>query len=279
MFAFAWVAPAQPALVQTEWSMRVQSRKRTKRLRGPVQQFSARLAALRVLIEDDPAVAGDQALKLIEEYLESLARSYGYRDDGSMGRYAMFLRGRSEEGGVPDELLDRIEGYTQVRNCLAHTYGLQTNPALAMELLGFVEQLLKHDATTAAQLMTRDVRSIRASERLVRARDLMLKDGYGRLPVLSDAGEIAGLLTERDIVAAQVLAERAGRPLGVLTVAEALPTDAAERIALVSPDTSREAVADLLRRPGVIACLVRAIGKSNEPPIGIITHADLLYRM
>jgi hypothetical protein len=26
-------------------------------------------------------------------------------------------------------------------------------------------------------------------------------------------------------------------------------------------------------------CLVRAIGKANAPPIGIITHADLLYRM
>lgn len=258
----------------------MQSRKRSKRPRGPVQQFSVRLAALRVSIEDDPAAAGDQALKLIEEYLESLARSYGYRDDGSMGRYAMFLRGRSKDGGgVPDELLDRIEGYTQVRNCLAHTYGLQTSPALTIELLGFVEQLLKHDATTAAQLMTRDVRSIRASERLVRARDLMLKDGYGRLPVLGEAGEIAGLLTERDIVAAQVLAERTGRPLGALTVAEALPDDAPERIALVAPDTSRDAVADLLRRPGVIACLVRVIGQANEPPIGIITHADLLYRM
>jgi len=259
----------------------VQSRKRTKRPRGPVQQFSGRLAALRVLIEDDPAAAGDQALKLIEEYLESLARSYGYRDDGSMGRYAMFLRGRSKDsgGGVPDELLDRIEGYTQVRNCLAHTYGLQTSPVLAAELLGFVEQLLKHDATTAAQLMTRDVRSIRASERLVRARDLMLKDGYGRLPVLGEAGGIAGLLIERDIVAAQALSERAGRPLGALTVAEALPDDAAERIALVSPDTSRDSVADLLRCPGVIACLVTAGGQANEQPIGIITHADLLYRM
>src|SRR6476659_1382505 len=185
----------------------MQSRKRTKRARGPVQQFSGRLAALRVLLEDDPAEAGDQALKLIEEYLESLARSYGYRDDGSLGRYAMFLRGRSKNGGgVPDELLGRIEVYTQVRNCLAHTYGLQTSPVLAAELLDFVEQLLKRDATTAAQLMTRDVRSIRVSERLVRARDLMLKDGYGRLPVLSDSGEIAGLLPERDIVAAQALA-------------------------------------------------------------------------
>lgn len=52
-----------------------------------------------------------------------------------------------------------------------------------------------------------------------------------------------------------------------------------ERITLVSPDTSRDAVADLLRRPGVIARLVTAVGKAHESPIGIITHADLLYRM
>jgi CBS domain-containing protein len=231
-----------------------------------VQQYSGRLAALRALLEDDPAEAGDQALKLVEEYLESLARSYGYRDDGSMGRYAMFLRRRDRNGGgLPEDLLDRIEGYTQVRNCLAHTYGLQTSPALAAELLGFVEQLLKQEATAAAQLMTRDVRLIRASERLTQARDLMLKDGYGRLPVLGDTGGLAGLLTERDIVAAQARAERAGRSLG--------------RIALVAPDTTRDAVVELLRRPDVIACLVTATGAADERPIGIITHADLLYRM
>lgn len=258
----------------------MQPRKRTKRPRGSAQQLSGRLAALRALLEDDPASAGDQALKLIEEYLESLAHSYGYRDDGSMGRYAMFLRGRNRDGdGVPDDLLDRIEGYTQVRNCLAHTYGLQTSRALAAELLGFVEQLLKLDATTAARLMTRDVQAVSASERLTRARDLMLRSGYGRLPVIGDSGGIAGLLTERDIVAAQALAERAGRGLGALTVAEALPEDTAERIALVAPGASRDEVAELLRRRGVIACLVTATGSADEPPTGIITHADLLYRM
>ena len=257
----------------------MESRKR-KRPRGAAQQWSGRLAALRTLLDEDPAAAGDQALKLIEEYLEGLARGYGYRDDGGMGRYAAVLRRRDRDGGgVPDDLLDRIEGYTQVRNCLAHTYGLQTSPALAAELLGFVEQLLKQDATTAARLMTRDVLSVRASERLARARDLMLKDGYGRLPVLGDAGGIAGLLTERDIVAAQAEADRAGHSLGALTVAEVLPDDAAERIALVAPDASRDEVAELLRRHDVVACLVTATGSSDEPPIGIITHADLLYRM
>jgi CBS domain-containing protein len=260
--------------------MDMQRKKRTKRPRGSAQQLSGRLAALRALLEGDPASAGDQALKLIEEHLETLARGYGYRDDGSMGRYAMFLRGHSRDGGgVPDDLLDRIESYTQVRNCLAHTYGLQTSPALAAELLGFVEQLLKLDATTAARLMTREVQVIRDTERLTRGRDLMLRGGYSRLPVVGEAGGIAGLLTERDIVAAQALAERAGHGLGALTVAEALPEDADERIALVRPGASRDEVADLLRRRGVIACLVTATGGADEPPIGIITHADLLYRM
>jgi CBS domain-containing protein len=257
----------------------MQPKKRAKRPRGSVQQLSGRLAALRASLEEDPASAGDQALKLIEEYLETMARGYGYRDDGSMGRYAMFLRGHNRDGGVPDDLLDRIDGYTQVRNCLAHTYGLQTSPALAAELLGFVEQLLKLDAATAARLMTRDVQVIRDTERLTRARDLMLRSGYGRLPVVGEAGGLVGLLTERDIVAAQALAERAGRGLGALTVAEALPEDAVERIALVRPDASRDEVAELLRRRGVIACLVTATGSADEPPIGIITHADLLYRM
>ncbi|HEU5103061.1 MAG TPA: CBS domain-containing protein [Roseiflexaceae bacterium] len=254
--------------------------KKRKRPRGSAQQLSGRLAALRASLDDDPASTGDQALKLIEEYLEELARAYGYRDDGSMGRYAMFLRGRSRDGlSVPDELLDQIEGYTQLRNCLAHTYGLQTSPALAAELLGFIEQLLKLDATTAARLMTRDVQIIRASERLTRARDLMLRTGYGRLPVVGEQGGIAGLLTERDIVAAQVLAERTGRELGTLTVAEALPEDADERIALARPEASRDEVAERLRRRGVVACLVTANGSADETPIGIITHADLLYRM
>jgi CBS domain-containing protein len=107
----------------------------------------------------------------------------------------------------------------------------------------------------------------------------MLKGGYGRLPVLRDDDGIVGLLTERDVVAAQALAERSGRALNALAVAEALPEDAADRIALVPPDASRNQVAELLRRPGIVACLVTPNGDADEPPSGIITHADLLYHM
>ncbi|MBK9713161.1 MAG: CBS domain-containing protein [Kouleothrix sp.] len=251
------------------------SRKRSKHPQGPVQQFSRRLVALHTLLDSDPAAVGDQALKLLEEYLESLAHGYGYRGEGSLGRYAMFLRGRD---GLPADMLDRLDSYTQVRNCLAHTYGLQASPALAAELLDFAERLLKQEATTAAELMTRDVQTVGAADRLPGVRDLMLSHGYGRLPVLHD-GKIVGLLIERDVVAAQVLAEQSKRPLAALTVADALPDDAAERIVMVSPGTTREAVTDLLRRAGIVACLVTPSGSADQAPVGIITPADLLYRL
>src|SRR5215510_6898090 len=136
--------------------------KRKIRSPAPAQHFGGRLAALHTLLEKDAAAAGDQAIKLIEEYLESLAHAYGYQGEGSMGRYVMFLRGRD---ALHDQLLDQADGYTQVRNCLAHTYGLQVSPTLAAELLDFVGLLLKQDGVTAEQLMTRDVRVVAATER------------------------------------------------------------------------------------------------------------------
>jgi CBS domain-containing protein len=234
------------------------------------------LASLRTLLEQNPAAAGDQAIKLLEEYLESLAYTYGYQGEGSLGRYAMFLRGRD---ALPDQVLHQADSYTQVRNCLAHTYGLQVSPALAAELLDFVGLLLKQGGVTAEQLMTHDVRVVAATERLARARDVMLSGGYGRLPVLRDGDGIVGLLTERDVVIAQAQAERAGRALSALSVADALPADAADRVAFAPRNAARDTIVELLRRPGVVACLVTPDGSDDQQPIGIITAADLLYRM
>lgn len=238
--------------------------------------YAERLTVLRELLLTEPAAAGDQALKLLEEYLEQLSHTQGYHGDASLGRSVTFLRGRDV---LDQDLLNRAEGYTQVRNCIAHTYGLQTSPALAEELIDFIQLLLKHSAPSAAHLMTRSIRSVAPNEPLQRVRDLMLREGYGRLPVVQPNDGVVGLLTERDVVAAQARAERGGSSLAKLRVADALPDDAQTRCVFVAPDASRGDVLELLRDPAVIACLVTPHGTAQETPIGIITHADLLYQM
>ncbi|HET9220867.1 MAG TPA: hypothetical protein VFO07_00100, partial [Roseiflexaceae bacterium] len=62
-------------------------------------------------------------------------------------------------------------------------------------------------------------------------------------------------------------------------VADALPVDAASRLAFASPRTERNTIVELLQRRGVVACLVTPDGSADKLPIGIITAADLLYRM
>ncbi len=234
----------------------------------PIEGFVRRLLALRALLTHDTAAAGDQALKLLEEYLEELARRYGYADEGSLRRYAMFLRGRD---ALPDDVLNRAETYTDARNALAHTYGLQTTPELAAELVEFVDSIVREGGETAEQLMSQSVRTVAASATIERARDLMVGGGYGRLPVLDETPQIVGVLTERDLLGA-IAAHRS-------RVADALPPDARATFVTVLPSTSRDELVTLLGRQEVVACLVTHSGTSRETPLGIITHADLLYRV
>lgn len=238
--------------------------------------FARRLAHLRGLLADAPAEAGDQGLKLLEEYLEHLALSTGYHDDtGSIGRYAGWLRRRGPLGA---DVLDRAETYAQIRNCLAHSYGLQTSPALAAEIVDFLAGLIREETATAARMMSTHVRAIAEGAPLREARDMMLRDGFGRLPVLRD-GAVVALLTERDLVAAEAGAERAGGLIDGLSVAQALPAGARKRVAVVAADAPYDAVLDALRRPGVEALIVTRDGARGQRPIGIITPADVLYRM
>jgi hypothetical protein len=103
---------------------------------SPTAGFARRLAHVRALIENDPAAAGDQGVKLLEEYLEHLAVDVDCNQNtGSIGRYVGWLRKR---GPLSRDLLDRCETYAQVRNCLAHSYGLQTSAALAAEVVDFL---------------------------------------------------------------------------------------------------------------------------------------------
>lgn len=239
-------------------------------------QWGVRLGDLRELLAADPQAAGDQALKVLEEYLEQLAHDAGYRGEGSMGRYGMFLRGR---GPFDEAHLNQIEGYTQVRNCLAHTYGLQVSAALAEEVIDFLADLLGQTTLAAINLMSREVQIVAAAAPLHQARDTMLKGGYSRLPVLRGGDGVIGLLTERDIVAAQAQAEAHKQPFNTLHVVDALPPDAAARVVFLPTDAGLDLVTAALRRAEVLACLITSDGTARGRVLGIVTHADLLARM
>ncbi|MBX0329751.1 CBS domain-containing protein [Oscillochloris sp. ZM17-4] len=235
--------------------------------------FARRLAHLRGRLRDDPAEAGDQGLKLLEEYLEYQAIEAGYRQErGSIGRYASWLRRR---GPLGEELLDRAEAYAQVRNCLAHSYGLQTSPDLAAEVVEFLGALIRQEADTAEQMMSARMRTVAEGAPLSEARDTMLREGFGQLPVLRE-GAVVALLTERDLVAADMIP--GGRANG-MTVGEALSAQSRRRLGVIAADASHAAVVEALRRPGVAALIVTRDGKRAQRPLGIITHADVLYRM
>lgn len=238
--------------------------------------FARRLAYLRGLLAGDPAEAGDQGLKLLEEYLEHLALDAGYPGDtGGIGRYADWLR---RGGPLSDQILDRAGTYAQIRNCLAHSYGLQTSPALAAEIVDFLAGVIREETATAGRMMSTHVRAIAEGAPLREARDTMLRDGFGRLPVLRE-GAVVALLTERDLVAAEAGAERSGGLIDGLTVAQALPASARRRVAVVAAAAPYEAVLEALRRPGVEALIVTRDGARGQRPLGIITPADVLYRM
>lgn len=246
---------------------------------SPTAGFARRLADLRAALQADPAATGDQGLKLLEEYLEFLALECGYRDGrGSIGRYVSWLR---RHGPLSTELLDRADGYAEVRNCLAHSYGLQTSPALAAEIVEFLAALLHQELATAAQMMSTNLRTVGADESLRAARDLMLRVGFSRLPVLRD-GVVVGLLTERDIVAAEAQAESGSGRIDQLTVAAALPHKTQKgprRFLVIAAHAPYDEVLNALRRSGIEALIVTADGRASQRPVGIITHADVLYRL
>jgi predicted transcriptional regulator len=237
--------------------------------------FSQRLAHLRELLQTDAAEAGDQGLKLLEEYLEVVAQNNGYRDDhGSINRYAVWLRRR---GPIPRDLLEQAETYNQIRNCLAHSYGLQTSPQLAREIIDYLSLLILPRASRAFELMSRNIQLINAEDQLRQARDLMLRVKYGRLPVLKD-GKVIALLTERDIVAAEAAVENGNGRISI-TVEEALPTEARKRFRCVSESAALQELTAALRHGSVEALIVTPDGRADQQPVGIITANDLLYRL
>jgi len=69
----------------------------------------------------------------------------------------------------------------------------------------FRDNLKKHLATKVEDIMTRKVITIKPQTLLSQASEIMLEKKINRLPVVDDAGNLAGIVTRADIVRSMAL--------------------------------------------------------------------------
>lgn len=115
-----------------------------------------------------------------------------------------------------------------------------------------------------AEAMTHDHKQVRASDSIRHAAQLMGQHNIGMLLVEDDAGEIRGILTDRDITC-RAVAE--GAPSD--TPVEACLSE--QLISCHSDDGLYDAV-ELMEREQVRRLLVR---DRNERPVGVLSQGDV----
>lgn len=122
--------------------------------------------------------------------------------------------------------------------------------------------------------MSRDVRTLRRNDELSLADDVMEQERIRHLPVLDDDGELAGMVSQRDLFRG-ALAKALGygtsqqeKMLGMLVVKEVMSTD----IETTTPDTPLvEAAATMLEKK-IGSLPVVEKGKL----VGILTESDFV---
>jgi len=79
---------------------------------------------------------------------------------------------------------------------------------------------VERDAYTVADVMSRELKTIRASEDAMTAFERIQQHGIGRLLVLDDDGELAGLISRTDLMTAFEVIQQTGRVSEVATAEE-----------------------------------------------------------
>ena len=115
----------------------------------------------------------------------------------------------------------------------------------------------------AQDVMTTDVKTVSGTTTADAAWRLMHDHGIHHL-VVKDAGEIAGVLSDRDAGGRRGAALRAGHAVSDLMT---------EDVVTVAPDTPVRKIANLMRGR-TIGCVVVADGEHRA--VGIVTTSDLL---
>ena len=115
------------------------------------------------------------------------------------------------------------------------------------------------------EAMHRNVKTVRKDSTVQEAAKIMTKNRIGSLVVVSSAGELEGIATERDIMT-NVVAE--GLNSGEVTVEDIMTTE----VITISPDSSLEEAANLMSKSKIKKLPV----VENGEVIGIITASDLI---
>lgn len=121
--------------------------------------------------------------------------------------------------------------------------------------------------------MSIDLFTLREDDSLRRARELMEREGLHHLPVLDARGVFAGLLTQRDLLAALAVALREGAASGA-NPEESLRVGAAmtREVTGVDEDADARQAARYLREHRVGCLPVLSQGRL----VGIVTESDFL---
>jgi CBS domain-containing protein len=93
----------------------------------------------------------------------------------------------------------------------------------------------------AAEIMTRDVATVRPTETLEQAAQLMWEADCGSIPIVDGGDQVVGMITDRDICMAALIQGRLLSEISVMSVAATEPCVASE-------DEPVEAVEALMRK-------------------------------
>ena len=115
------------------------------------------------------------------------------------------------------------------------------------------------------EVMNRDVKTIRPSDTVKNAAIIMNENGIGSLVVVSGAGHVIGIITERDILTDVVAT---GKSAEDVKVEEIMTKD----LITVSPEKSLEDAADLMTNNKIKKLPVM----EGDKLVGIVTATDLI---
>lgn len=131
-----------------------------------------------------------------------------------------------------------------------------------------------YEKVLAEEIMTRNIISISANDRLVHGRKVIMDSGIGRL-LISEDNELAGILTSKDIAKAFVsFRKRAANKNMSVQIKELLAGEVmSQNVEKVSVKTPIPELAELMLKTGFNGYPVVS---DADQVVGIVTQTDLL---